>query len=107
MKKDIIEHLKIILDLREEECGEYLEAFAQSFDECCLQLEPLRQGELDYGRLRIVTHTLIGFSENMGAADLLALARVLNTAAKGSDESGCRREIERIFALRQAYHDEA
>jgi|GEM_PF-2346295 hypothetical protein len=107
MKKDIIEHLKVILDLREEECGEYLEAFAQSFDECCLQLEPLRQGELDYGRLRVVTHTLIGFSENMGAMDLLALSKSLNAAAKEPDEAACRRDIERIFALRRAYQDEA
>ncbi len=106
MKKDIIEHLKEILDLQEEECGEYLEAFIQSLDECCARLEPLQNAELDYAQIRLITHTLIGFAENMGATDLLALAKQLNTAAKEPDDEACRREINNILKLRQAYHDE-
>lgn len=109
MKKDIVEHLKLILDLSEDECGEYVEAFIQSFDDCCEQLKPLHGDDalLDYGQLRIITHTLIGFSDNMGAMDLLSLARSLNTAAKAADDPTCRREIDAILKLQQAYHDEA
>ncbi len=107
MKKDIIEHLKVILELEEEDCGEFLEAFIQSFDECCADLKPMEGKPVpDYAKLRTVTHTLKGFSENMGAYDLLEITNALNNAAKQLDAEACQREIGNIFKLQQAYHDE-
>lgn len=106
MKQDIIAHLKEMLELTDDETGEYIDAFMQSFDECCEELKNQENGELDYSQLRVVTHTLIGFSENMGAADLAAEAKSLNTAAKAQDVDNCRRLIGDILRLQQSYHTE-
>lgn len=108
MKKDIIGHLKVILELEEEECGEFIDAFIQSFDECCQDLKPQVDMPVpDYAKLRTITHTLKGFSENMGAFDLLEITNALNDAAKRMNAEDCHREIDNIFKLQQAYHDES
>lgn len=106
MKKDIVDYLQAALELPREECTEYIDAFMASFDDCCAQLEDQYPDKIDFAQLRVITHTMIGFSENMGAMDLLAITKELNTAAKAGDIATCTVEIKKILELQQLYQTE-
>jgi hypothetical protein len=43
----------------------------------------------------------------MGAMDLFALAKELNTAAKAADTPACQASIQKIFRMHDAYLAEA
>ena len=106
MIDDIIAHLKNMLELSDEEIPEFIEVFLTSLDDCCGQLK----GEVEnpnFATIRIITHTLSGFTANMGAEDLLAATKNLNAAAKVPDADLCRKGIAEILALQDAYHKQA
>ena len=102
MKADIAAHLKELLELEDEEIQEFYEAFIKEFDKSCVDLQ--EEGvDSDFQKLRIITHTMFGYCENMGAMDLFALAKELNAAAKAEDAPTCQASIQKIFKMHEAY----
>ena len=102
MKSDIAAHLKELLDLEDDEIQEFYDAFIKEFDKSCADLQEPGV-DADFQKLRIITHTMFGYCENMGAMDLFALAKELNTAAKAGDVSSCQESIQKIFKMHEAY----
>ncbi|MEG1979489.1 MAG: Hpt domain-containing protein [Victivallaceae bacterium] len=102
MKHEVIEYLKELFELSDEEVKEYMDDFFVSFDDCCDKLQA-ECGRLDFTNIRLVTHTLMGFCGNMGAVDVEDLARELNTAAKAFDRELCIQKIDEILQLHAAY----
>ncbi len=103
MKQDVIKHLKELFDLPDSEVEEYLSDFFTSLDECCDKLKA-EETAPNYQNLRVVTHTLIGFCDNMGASDIADKARALNAAAKATDADACRAAIGNLLELHAQYH---
>ena len=102
MKADIAAHLKELLELEDDEIQEFYEAFIKEFDKSCVDLQ--EEGvDSDFQKLRIITHTMFGYCENMGALDLFALAKELNAAAKAEDVPTCQASIQKIFRMHEAY----
>ena len=102
MKADIAAHLKELLELEDDEIREFYDAFIKEFDKSCTELQ--EDGvDADFQKLRIITHTMFGYCENMGAMDLFALAKELNAAAKAADTPACRESIQKIFRMHEAY----
>ena len=102
MKADISAHLKELLELEDDEIQEFYEAFIKEFDKSCIDLQEPGV-DSDFQKLRIITHTMFGYSENMGAMDLFALAKELNAAAKAEDVPTCQASIQKIFQMHEAY----
>ena len=102
MKADIAAHLKEILELEDDEIQEFYDAFIKEFDKSCADLR--EEGvDSDFQKLRIITHTMFGYCENMGAMDIFALAKELNAAAKAEDVPTCQASIRKIFDMHEAY----
>ena len=102
MKADIAAHLKELLELEDDEIQEFYDAFIKEFDKSCTELR--EDGvDSDYQKLRIITHSMFGYCENMGAMDLFALAKELNAAAKAADTPACQASIQKIFKMHEAY----
>ena len=84
MKADIAAHLKELLELEDDEIKEFYDAFIKEFDKSCVDLQEPGV-DSDFQKLRIITHTMFGYCENMGAMDIFALAKELNAAAKAEE----------------------
>ena len=102
MKADIAAHLKELLELEDDEIKEFYDAFIKEFDKSCVDLQEPGV-DSDFQKLRIITHTMFGYCENMGAMDLFALAKELNAAAKAEDVPTCQASIRKIFQMHDAY----
>ena len=102
MKADIAAHLKELLELEDDEIKEFYDAFIKEFDKSCVDLQEPGV-DSDFQKLRIITHTMFGYCENMGAMDLFALAKELNAAAKAEDVPTCQASIQKIFRMHDAY----
>ena len=102
MKADIAAHLKELLELEDDEIKEFYDAFIKEFDKSCVDLQEPGV-DSDFQKLRIITHTMFGYCENMGAMDLFALAKELNAAAKAEDVPTCQVSIQKIFQMHEAY----
>ena len=102
MKADIAAHLKELLELEDDEINEFYDAFIKEFDKSCVDLQEPGV-DSDFQKLRIITHTMFGYCENMGAMDLFALAKELNAAAKAEDVPTCQTSIQKIFRMHEAY----
>ena len=102
MKADIAAHLKELLELEDDEIKEFYDAFIKEFDKSCVDLQEPGV-DSDFQKLRIITHTMFGYCENMGAMDLFALAKELNAAAKAEDVPTCQSSIQKIFRMHEAY----
>ena len=102
MKADIAAHLKELLELEDDEIKEFYDAFIKEFDKSCVDLQEPGV-DSDFQKLRIITHTMFGYCENMGAMDLFSLAKELNAAAKAADTPACRESIQKIFKMHEAY----
>ena len=102
MKADIAAHLKDLLELEDDEIKEFYDAFIKEFDKSCVDLQEPGV-DSDFQKLRIITHTMFGYCENMGAMDLFALAKELNAAAKAEDVPTCQASIRKIFQMHEAY----
>ena len=106
MKADIAAHLKELLELEDDEIKEFYDAFIKEFDKSCADLQ--KEGvDSDFQKLRIITHTMFGYCENMGAMDIFALAKELNAAAKAADTPACQAAIRKILEMHEAYLAEA
>ena len=102
MKADIAAHLKELLELEDDEIKEFYDAFIKEFDKSCVDLQEPGV-DSDFQKLRIITHTMFGYCENMGAMDLFALAKELNAAAKAEYVPTCQASIRKIFQMHEAY----
>ena len=104
MKADLERALRDTLPvpLSDEEVHEILSTFMDSFTECANQLRGLTDGT-DFLAIRRITHALKGFSSNVGAHDLNALALALNAAAHAADPAACASHIRDILELHARY----
>lgn len=91
-----------MFDLSDEEVEEYFSDFSASLNECCEKLRELEKN-VSFPAVRVVTHTLVGFCDNMGAIDVADKARELNTAAKAENVESCKVHIREILALHELY----
>lgn len=105
MKAEIVAHLKSAFGLSDAEVPEFLDSFIDSFRPCAEELRGMRDAPAETG-IRRVTHTLYGFSQNIGAMDLYEAAVRLNTAAKAQDEAGCKAGIDEVLDLYEKYKAE-
>lgn len=105
MKIDVVKHLTEVLGLEQEDLPEFLTSFMDSFEDCVRQLDTLADGS-DFAGIRRVTHTLFGFSQNVGATDLYEASVALNTSAKALDQAACAQGIIAIKNLFSSYSAE-
>ena len=102
MKQDIANYLVNELGLTEADVPELYESFLGSFAECIKDIRALSSFS-DFMEIRRITHTLIGFSQNVGANDLFEASRDLNLCAKAEDVPGCERAAQGIIDLYGKY----
>lgn len=107
MKQDIVRHLRetFPVQLSDEDLAALLADFMASFSACADALRSL-PSPTDFLAIRRVTHTIKGFSENVGANDLSTLSSALNAAAKATDSALCAVYIAEILALHGRYLQE-
>ena len=101
MKKDVLDFLRDELGLEPDEVGPLYESFMDSFVEIANELRSMSRD--DVPGLRRVTHSIIGFSQNVGAIDLYEAAKELNAAAKSDDLDARDAGMAKIAALYDAY----
>ena len=104
MKADLERNLRETLPvpLTDEEVHEILSTFMDSFTKCADELRGISDGT-DFEAIRRITHSLKGFSANIGAHDLHALALTLNAAAHAADPAACASHIREILLLHARY----
>ena len=105
MISDVKKYLQESLGLPEEMLGEFVDSFLSSFDESAAALKPFADGSAapDWMEIRRITHTIKGYSDGVGAADLRALSDALNAAAHTEDAAACRSGAQAILDLRARY----
>ena len=104
MISDVKNHLMASLGLPEEMLGEFVDSFLASFDESAAALKPFAEGAApDWMEIRRITHTIKGYADGVGAADLRALSDALNAAAHAEDAAACRSGAQAILDLRARY----
>ena len=102
MKQDITNYLVSELGLDEADVPELYESFIGSFAECVNDIRALKSFS-DFMEIRRITHTLIGFSQNVGATDLYEASRELNLRAKAEDPAGCELAAQGVIDLYGKY----
>lgn len=102
MKQDIANYLVSELGLSDSDVPELYESFLGSFADCVKDIHALSSFS-DFMEIRRITHTLIGFSQNVGATDLFEASRALNLCAKAEDVPGCERAAQGIVDLYDKY----
>ncbi len=105
MKADVIAYVKNTLGVQDAEIPEFLDSFLASFRPCADALRAMRDAPTEDG-IRRVTHTLYGFSQNIGASDIYDAAVRLNAAAKAHDAAGCTAGIDAVLDLYDKYKAE-
>ena len=104
MISDVKQYLQSTLGLPEELLGEFVDSFMGSFDKTAEELKPFADGAApDWMEIRRITHTVKGYSDGVGAADLRALSDALNAAAHAEDAAACRSGAQAILDLRARY----
>ena len=98
MKQDIATYLVNELGLSEEDVPELYESFIDSFADCVKDIRALSSFS-DFMEIRRITHTLIGFSQNVGATDLYEVSRALNSCAHAEDPAACEKAAQDIIDL--------
>ena len=102
MKQDIVNYLVSEMGLSEADVPELYESFIDSFAECVKDIRALSSFS-DFMEIRRITHTLIGFSQNVGATDLYEVSRALNTCAHAEDPAACEQAAQAIIDLYGKY----
>ena len=102
MKQDIANYLVSELGLSEADVPDLYESFLGSYAECVKDIRALSSFS-DFMEIRRITHTLIGFSQNVGATDLYEASRALNLCAKAEDVPGCERAAQGVIDLYNRY----
>ncbi len=106
MREDVVHHLRDVVGLDPSEIpgiyGIFLKTLADSLVGLRAAADPV-----DFRAIRSATHLLMGFSRNVGAADLGDAARALNAAAHAAEAEACRIGIREIEELCATYRDDA
>lgn len=105
MHEKLVGHLRDVLGLSPDEIPAFYATFLKTVSGCVEQLRGAAAGP-DYTAIRAATHTLMGFSRNVGAADLGDAALALNGAAHAADPAACAIGIREIEALYRKYAGE-
>ena len=106
MKENVVRHLREAVGVEPGEVPEIYGIFLKSIFECLDGLHAAAD-PVDFRAVRSATHLLMGFSRNVGAADLGDAAQALNAAAHAADAEACRIGIREVEALCNAYRDDA
>lgn len=106
MKNEVLQFLSDSLGLEDGELPEFYDSFMSSFASCVDGLKALSSPG-DFASIRAITHTLFGFSQNVGANDLFEISTLLNMAAKAEDKELCALHIDGLVKLFDAYRQEA
>jgi hypothetical protein len=101
MKQDVLNFLATELGLGPDDTQSLYDSFMSSFGELVADLR--KAASDDEMELRRITHSIIGFSQNVGALDLFEEAKTLNACAKAKDVPGAAAGAARIIALYEAY----
>lgn len=101
MKQDVFDFFTNGLGLSMEDAQPLYETFLESFGEMVAALRAASPD--DEMELRRITHSIIGFSQNVGASDLFEAAKTLNACAKAHDVPGAVDGAAKIFALFDHY----
>ena len=108
MLNDVKDHFRAELGLPDELLGEFVDTFLLSFDNSAAELRAiLAAPEVDFLAVRRATHTITGFAQTSGAADLLEAALALNASAHAADAAACRDGSRAILDLHARYRAEA
>ncbi len=102
MKQDIANYLVSELGLSEADVPELYESFLSSYAECIKDIRALSSFS-NFMEIRRITHTLIGFSQNVGATDLFEVSRALNSCAHAEDPAACEKAAQAIVDLYDKY----
>lgn len=106
VKQDIYRYLETNLGLSRPETDEIYALFLRDFHTLAESLSQ-QEEEPDILKIREITHSLYGFSMNIGAEDLHHAAVALNASAKANDREGCRRGVRLLLTLHDTYQREA
>ena len=106
MNEKIVRHLRDDLGLDEADIPAIYASFLGTLEECANNLRAAANPP-DYTAIRAATHTIIGFSRNVGAIDLGDAATALNAAAHAADAAACACGISESCELCDQYRSEA
>lgn len=106
MNENIVSHLRDVIGLEPDEIADVYGIFLRSLSECLDRLHAA-SAPVDFLAVRAVTHNLMGFARNVGAAELGEAALALNTSAHAADAEACLLGIREIEALCASYRDDA
>lgn len=106
MNEKIVRHLRDDLGLDEADIPAIYDSFLGTLADCADKLRAAADPP-DYAAIRAATHTIIGFSRNVGALDLGDAATALNAAAHAGDAAACQYGISEIRELCDQYRSEA
>lgn len=105
MKENVVRHLRDAIGLGPDDIpavyGEFLKTLGKSLDDLRRASDPI-----DFLGVRAATHTLMGFSHNVGATDLGDAAKALNAAAHDANAEACLVGIREIEAICDTYRDD-
>lgn len=101
MKQDVFDFFINGLGLSTEDAQPLYDTFLESFGEMVDALHAASPD--DEMELRRITHSIIGFSQNVGAMDLFEAAKSLNACAKAHDVPGAADGVARIISLFEHY----
>lgn len=104
MRENVVRHLRDNVGLDLGEIPGVYEIFLQTVSKCIADLRAASD-PVDFRAIRAVTHTMMGFARNTGAADLGDAAHALNAAAHEADAEACLCGIHEIEALAETYRD--
>ena len=108
MLNDVKDYFRAELGLPDEMIGEFIDTFLLSFDNSAAELRAILDApEVDFLAVRRATHTIKGFAQTSGAADLLEAALALNASAHAADAAACRDGAQAILDLHAHYRAEA
>ena len=109
MTDDVLRHMRDALHLGDDEIPVFYGMFLRTFESA---VEGLRgafanPSRPDFLAIRSATHSLVGFSRNIGAVDLGDAAKALNAAAHAGDAAACALGASDIEELYRHYRDGA
>ena len=102
MNARIVNHIRNVLGIGEEDIPVIYDSFLATFSEC---VEKLRAAvdPPDYLAIRAATHMIVGFARTVGAEDLGEAAAALNAAAHAADPGACACGVAEICEYYDRY----
>lgn len=102
MNEQIVNHIRNVLGIGEEDVPVIYESFLTTFSECVDKLRAAVDPP-DFLAIRAATHMIVGFARNVGAEDLGEAAAALNAAAHAADARACACGVAEICEFYDRY----